>query len=87
MDRLGYLNFIKFNINFPTVYVLHICIVHIVQKLYLLNSYIMCSKRNPLFLHEIEWKNNGFLFTTPNICYHYSTESFQKYFRNILIKR
>jgi len=22
-------------------------------------------KRNP-FLHEIEWKNNGFLFTTPN---------------------
>jgi len=24
-------------------------------------------KRNPLFLHVIEWKNNGFLFTTPNI--------------------
>ena len=24
-------------------------------------------KRNPLFLHEIEWKNNGFLFTIPNI--------------------
>jgi len=24
-------------------------------------------KRNPLCLHEIEWKNNGFLFTTPNI--------------------
>jgi len=24
-------------------------------------------KRNPLFLHEIEWKNNGFLFTTLNI--------------------
>jgi len=24
-------------------------------------------KKNPLFLHEIEWKNNGFLFTTPNI--------------------
>jgi len=24
-------------------------------------------KRNPLFLHEIEWKNNGFLFTTSNI--------------------
>jgi len=24
-------------------------------------------KRNPLFLHEIEWTNNGFLFTTPNI--------------------
>jgi len=21
-------------------------------------------KRNPLLLHEIEWKNNGFLFTT-----------------------
>jgi len=33
-------------------------------------------KRNPLFLHEIEWKNNEFLFTTPNIisdtlCYNY----------------
>ena len=27
-------------------------------------------KRNPLFLHEIEWKNNGFLFTIPNIKYH-----------------
>jgi len=24
-------------------------------------------KRNPLFFHSIEWKNNGFLFTTPNI--------------------
>jgi len=24
-------------------------------------------KRNPLFLHEIEWKNNEFLFTTPNM--------------------
>ena len=24
-------------------------------------------KRNPLFLHEIEWKNNEFLFTTPYI--------------------
>jgi len=24
-------------------------------------------KRNPLFLHKIEWKNNGFLFITPNI--------------------
>ena len=24
-------------------------------------------KRNPLFLYEIEWKNNGFFFTTPNI--------------------
>jgi len=24
-------------------------------------------KRKPIFLHEIEWKNNGFLFTTSNI--------------------
>jgi len=31
------------------------------------SQYIRCSKKNPLFLHEIEWKNNGFLFTTPNI--------------------
>ena len=32
-------------------------------------SYLILGvvKRNPLFLHEIEWKNNGFLFTTPNI--------------------
>jgi len=28
-------------------------------------------KRNPLFLHEIEWKNIGFFFTTSNICIHY----------------
>jgi len=28
-------------------------------------------KRNPLFLHEIEWKNNGFLFTIPNMIYIY----------------
>jgi len=28
--------------------------------------YIGVVKRNPLFLHEIEWKNNGFFFTTPN---------------------
>jgi len=27
-------------------------------------------KKNPLFLHEIEWKNNRFLFTTPNISCH-----------------
>jgi len=29
---------------------------------------IRCSKKK-LFLHEIEWKNNGFLFTTPNIIF------------------
>jgi len=29
--------------------------------------YILVIKRNLLFLHEIEWKNNGFLFTTLNI--------------------
>jgi len=28
---------------------------------------ILGVKRIPLFLHEIEWKNNAFLFTTPNI--------------------
>jgi len=26
-------------------------------------------KRNPLFFHSISCKNNGFLFTTPNIFY------------------
>jgi len=25
-------------------------------------STLSVVKRNPLFLHEIEWKNNGFLF-------------------------
>jgi len=34
-----------------------------------LNLQILGVKRNPLFLHEIEWKNNGFLFITPNILY------------------
>jgi len=36
--------------------------------------FIFCSKfilgvikRNPLFLHKIEWKNNGFFFTIPNM--------------------
>ena len=33
-------------------------------------------KRNPLFLHEIEWKNNGFLFTTPNILHILKRHSF-----------
>jgi len=31
------------------------------------NIILSVVKRNPLFLHEIEWKHNGFLFTTPNI--------------------
>jgi len=34
----------------------------------------MLNIRNPLFLHEIEWKNNGFLFTTPNIKHIYFDE-------------
>jgi len=37
------------------------------RKKILSNFYILgVVKRNPLFLHEIKWKNNGFLFTTPN---------------------
>ena len=28
---------------------------------------IRCSKKKSIILYEIEWKNNGFLFTTPNI--------------------
>jgi len=32
------------------------------------NTYILgVVKRNPLFFHSISCKNNGFLFTTPNI--------------------
>jgi len=40
-----------------------------VNKFYYIYIFIILGvvKRNPLFLHEIEWKNNGFLFTTPNI--------------------
>jgi len=34
---------------------------------YLMQHILGVVKRNPLFLHEIEWKNNGFLFTTPNM--------------------
>jgi len=39
------------------------------NKFYYIYIFIILGvvKRNPLFLHEIEWKNNGFLFTTPNI--------------------
>jgi len=40
-------------------------ILHIYIYIYI---YILgVVKRNPLFLHETEWKNNGFLFATPNI--------------------
>jgi len=46
-------------------------IVYVYIVTYFAMSYISVIlgvvKRNPLFLHEIEWKNNGFLFTTPNI--------------------
>jgi len=38
-----------------------------VKKMYVYTYILGVVKRNPLFLHEIEWKNNGFLFTTPNI--------------------
>ena len=31
--------------------------------IYIYILYIGVVKRNLLFLHEIEWKNNGFLFT------------------------
>ena len=39
------------------------------ENLVILICVLGVVKRNyfPLFLHEIEWKNNGFLFTTPNI--------------------
>jgi len=31
------------------------------------NIHIKFSKKKSIILHEIEWTNNGFLFTTPNI--------------------
>jgi len=45
-------------------------------------------KRNPLFLHEIEWKNNGFLFIIPNISYkrmHVHTSEYNSNKRKILM--
>ena len=38
---------------------------YIVNSLIGIGKYYILGvvKRNPLFLHEIEWKNNGFLFT------------------------
>ena len=42
--------------------------LYIYIYLYYLYLFILdVVKRNPLFLHEIEWKNNGFLFTTPKL--------------------
>ena len=35
-----------------------------------MNFILGVVKRNPLFLHEIEWKNNRFLFTTPNMVFY-----------------
>jgi len=32
-----------------------------------INDILGVIKRNPLFFHSISNKNNGFLFTTPNI--------------------
>jgi len=40
------------------------------RKFYDLYNFFILGvvKRNPLFLNEIEWKNNGFIFITPNNC-------------------
>jgi len=43
--------------------------MHVNNLRFLKENILGVVKRNPLFLHEIEWKNNGFLFTTPNIKY------------------
>jgi len=37
------------------------------HQMFLTAEILSVVKRNPLFLDEIEWKNNGFLFTTSNI--------------------
>ena len=42
-------------------------VVPYVSVIIAINIILGIVKRSPLFLHEIEWKNNGFLFTTPNI--------------------
>ena len=56
------------NVNFLMLTV-HLQIVLMFLCLCVFYIILGVVKRNPLFLHEIEWKNNGFLFTTPNICY------------------
>jgi len=44
-----------------------VCALHFTAITMLPMFVLGVVKRNPLFLHEIERKNNGFLFTTPNM--------------------
>jgi len=43
--------------------------IYIYIYVYMGSNYVILGvvKRNPLFFHSISCKNNGFLFTTPNI--------------------
>jgi len=41
--------------------------IYAAMHMYNFHDVLGVIKRNPLFLHEIEWKNNGFLFITRNI--------------------
>jgi len=40
------------------------CLINVSERLLHILGVV---KRNPLFFHSISCKNNGFLFTTPNI--------------------
>jgi len=50
------------------------CSVLKVSVLKIVHIILGVVKRNPLFFHSISCKNNGFLFTTPNINYRLTVE-------------
>jgi len=52
------------------------------STIYLTFLYLGVVKINPLFFHSISCKNNGFLFTTPNICIIQYLFNIIQYFRN-----
>jgi len=49
--------------------------VRFIKAIYI---HIRCSKKKSLFFHSISCKNNGFLFTTPNIQNPYCLEKVNK---------
>jgi len=44
-----------------------LCILDFEKEDHYVKHILGVVKRNPLFFHSISYKNNGFLFTTPNI--------------------
>jgi len=58
-DCDSFLLIIYMYIRMHTLYIIYI---------YKYIIFISVVKRNPLFLHEIEWKNKVFRFTISNMC-------------------